>query len=212
MMREFVGGLPERLARLPRDKRGFPVPAFVEWIDDEPDFRIMSREHLVACVKKSRCWICGDVLGAYKVFVIGPMCCVNRVAPEPPSHYECALFAARNCPFLSKPLAKRGDLSDVGEVHVAGMMIERNPGVCALWVTRRYSVFHANGTLFKIGDPERVEFYAKGRKAFLDEIDESVVTGLPILEEAAVKDGPGAVKELNRLKQRFQRDIIGRFA
>jgi hypothetical protein len=211
--REFDGGLPPRMSRLPLDKRGYPVPAFVEWFDGEPDFRVMSQRHLTACVKQNRCWICGDVLGARKVFVIGPMCCINRVSAEPPSHYECALFAARNCPFLSKPLAKRGDLSDVGEVHVAGLMLERNPGVCALWVTKKYKPFNAgNGVLFDVGDPERVEFYAKGRKAFVDEIDESVVTGLPFLEEAAEKDGPMALKQLQQMKQRFERDIRGKYA
>src|SRR5262245_26628589 len=137
-MRSFVGQLPYRIAALKRDKRGFPIPAFVApYGDGEPKFEIVSGDHFKRCVKQDRCWICGAALNRMKTFVVGPMCCINRISPEPPSHYECAEFAALNCPFLSKPLAKRVPLP--GEITPpAGIMIERNPGVAALWLTKTY--------------------------------------------------------------------------
>lgn len=204
-IREFAGGVPERIKVLPLDERGYPIPKFVEWIDGKPDFRIMSAKHLQACIRQNRCWICGEPMGVHKVFVIGPMCCVNRVSAEPPSHFECARFAALNCPFLSKPLAKRRDTSDVNGWS-AGFMIERNPGVSALWFTRRYRPFKdGDGVLFDIGEAERVEFYSHGRRARIEEIRESVTTGLPFLENAARSEGSAALKELDRQLQRFEK-------
>jgi len=212
--RQFIGEIPKRIAALPRDKRGFPIPKFVEWIDGEPDFRIMSSEHMYNCLKKGSCWICGETTGAHKAFVIGPMCCVNRVSAEPPSHYDCARFAALNCPFLSHPLAKRPDLSDIPDHVVPVGMIDRNPGVAAVWITKNYHPVRqgAQTVLMEIGDPERVEFYANGRFASREEIDKSVLTGLPILWTMAIKEGMGAERELAKSIQRFNETVLERFA
>lgn len=201
--RRFLTALPSRMAQLPLDQRGYPVPKFVKWFDGQPDFRVMDPDHLRRCVRNDRCWICGDQMGVHKTFVVGPMCAVNRISSEPPSHYDCAFFAVMNCPFLTRPLAKRADLSDHPEAHVAGIMIDRNPGVALLWITRTYKPFEANGTLFDLGEPERLEFYANGRRANRAEIDESVRTGLPIIEAAARKDGEPGLKEYAKAVNRY---------
>jgi len=182
--REWIGGLPPRMKTLPRDKRGFPVPAFVEWFDGEPNFAVMNPDHMRRCIVAHSCWICGDQLGSYKAFVIGPMCVVNRVTSEPPSHRDCATFAALNCPFLSRPMAKRADLSHIDGKASAGIMIERNPGVSAVWITKGFKVRReGQGFLFNPGDPVDLEFYAQGRRATRAEVDASVESGLPILRE-----------------------------
>ena len=182
--RTFTGGLPPHMATLKRDKRGYPVPAFVEWIDGEPNFAVANPDHFKRCVAYNRCWICGNTMGTFKAFVIGPMCVVNRVSAEPPSHRACATFAALNCPFLTRPLAKRADVSHLDGRAPAGIMIDRNPGVCAVWVTRDYKVRReGKGYLVNPGSPEDVEFYANGRRATREEVDASVKSGLPILEE-----------------------------
>jgi hypothetical protein len=41
MERELKGMIDE-IRNLPRDKRGFPVPKFVAFIDGEPDFRVIA--------------------------------------------------------------------------------------------------------------------------------------------------------------------------
>ena len=193
--REWVGGLPAQMRQLPVDHRGFPVPYFVAWEDGKPVFPAMDRRKFQLALHQKRCWVCGGKLFANKAFVIGPMCCVNRINSEPPSHVECAEFSAKNCPFLSRPMAKRTFEGD--RTQVAGIMIDRNPGVVAVWVTDRFKPFDAgNGTLFDLGPPKRLQFYALGRIATDAEIRQSVETGLPLLMDAARKDGDWALNEL----------------
>lgn len=196
--------LPPRIAKLPTDERGYPVPYFVEWIDGKPDFRVMSSKNLARAVNYRRCWICGEQLGRFLCFAIGPMCGVNRISAEPPSHYDCARFAVSACPFLSKPLAKRNDRNLPNGKTVAGIMIERNPGVTLLWVTKSYHVMNEpDGVLFRIGEPERVQFFREGRLATRAEVDHSIATGIDNLDRLAQREGAKAVNELEKCKQRL---------
>lgn len=209
MTQTFVD-MPDRIAHLPRDHRGFPVPRFVEWIDGVPDFRVMSLAHLIDCVKHNRCWLCGGHLGRHKAFVIGPMCAINKVNSEPPCHYECARFAARNCPFLIRPKMRRNEVDlPEGHVEAAGVPLKRNPGCCAIWVTGSYKAFKAghgnHGYLFSLGPPARIEFWAEGRPATRDEVIESIRGGLPSLQEVAEHDGPEGIAALQAQVQKFER-------
>ncbi len=193
--------MPLRVSRLPISPKGFPVPWFVAFIDGEPDFRVIGPSKIIDAVNKQLCWICGGPLGSYKVFTIGPMCSVNRVSAEPPSHLECAQYAATACPFLTQPRMKRNekDLPDLG-AEPAGIMIKRNPGVTALWVTKSYKPFRAgNGVLFKVGEPTNVFWFAEGRTATRAEVETSIMSGLPLLEAEAKKEGIQAIKELAHL-------------
>lgn len=63
---------PARIAKLPRDPRGYPIPRFVEWVDGKPDFRSTSVEHWKRCAKHRVCWICGDQCGRFLAYVSGP--------------------------------------------------------------------------------------------------------------------------------------------
>jgi hypothetical protein len=133
--------------------------------------------------------VCGDRLGSYLAFAIGPMCAVNRTTSEPPSHAECARWSAQFCPFLSRPQAKRreDDLTREAMENVAGCPIQRNPGCCAVWITHSYRLFRdpQGKSLVEIGPPVAVEWYAEGRLATRAEIEESLRTGMPALEELA---------------------------
>lgn len=192
-LRHELEKLPERMRDLPVH-RGYPVPWFVDWVTDEagenvPEFRAMDGRKFVRAVKEKRCWVCGDKLGGWLTFVIGPMCGINRVSAEPPSHLECAGWSARNCPFLSRPHMERRDVDPaLGALKPAGCMIERNPGVMLLWTTRTYEVFRTpkgvDGYLISIGDPESISFWTEGRQAMRAEIDASVQSGLPLLAAA----------------------------
>lgn len=218
MKRHFVD-MPDSFARLPVDARGFPVPKFVQWFDGttatepgvgQPDFRVIDSRHMKLCVERDVCWLCGGKLGRYKAFVTGPMCAVNRINSEPPSHYVCSRFAARNCPFLTRPMAKRNDRDLPVERTAVGIPIDRNPGLCCIWVTAFYKPFrpHAGGkgTMFRLGPPDRVEFWCEGRPATRWEVEESVGSGLPILLETATRyDGPEGIKELQRLTYEFNK-------
>lgn len=206
--------MPPEIAGLPRDKRGYPIPAFVEYVKGEPDFRIMKLRHLIRCIKQNVCWICGMKMGKRKWFTIGPMCCINRVSAEPPSHRLCAQFAVKNCPFLARPMAKRNerDMDELGAVQ-AGIGIDRNPGVAAIWETRDYKLFQAgDGWLFEIGEPKNVSFWREGRTATRTEILESVRTGLPFLQEAAETDGEPGLRALVEQTNRFRALVLDKWA
>lgn len=208
-MRERFDDMPERIRALPVDRRGYPVPKFVEWIDGEPDFRVMRRDHVHRCVRQHRCWICGEQLGRHFVFVIGPMCCINRISAEPPSHRDCAEFAAKACPFLSIPTAKRPDRPVGGGIEVKdapGVMVKHNPGVACLWKTPNYRMVKVyNGALIEIGEPVDISFWAQGRLATRGEVEAAVGKGLPLLRQAAAGEGPQAVAALERQKATFDR-------
>jgi len=190
--------IPHRMRTLPVDDRGYLVPKFVKWIDGKPDFRVIDIEHLNRCVRHKFCWLCGEKLGAHMAFVIGPMCAVNRVNSEPPSHLECAHFAVQACPFMAFPQRKRNDVDlPIGAQDAAGITIDRNPGATLIWVTKSYKIFQAgNGLLFQLGDPEKVEWWSRGRTATREEVMHSIQTGLPTLLRIAEEEGPKAVKAL----------------
>lgn len=205
--------MPDAMALLPRDARGYPVPAFVHWAEDgTPDFRIIKDGWREECYRKHKCWLCGGILGKKKWFVLGPMCSVSRTTMEPPSHKLCAEFAVKNCPFLTRPLAKRADLSDIPEKHVDGIMIERNPGVSLVWETLGYKPFNTdNGWLITVGDPTDVTAWREGRKATREELLDSVMSGLPALEEMALKEGPRAEYELRVTIGKWSFKILDRW-
>ncbi|NEI52671.1 hypothetical protein GR217_34195 [Rhizobium leguminosarum] len=206
MIERIFTDMPARIARLPVDPRGFPIPEFAAIINGVADFRMIKRGHVARCIRQNRCWICGEMMGAHKAFVIGPMCCINRISSEPPSHRDCATFAAKNCPFLANPSARRRERGLPEARTVPGVMIERNPGVAALWMTRNFRVMRVdNGYLIELGEPDSIEFFAEGRPATRAEVDASVTSGLPFLEDAARLDGPAALRELEQYKKRFER-------
>jgi hypothetical protein len=205
------------MKRLPVDERGFPVPWFVQWFHqdgspcektpnvavDHPDFRVMDSRKRVMAIKQKLCWVCGDTLGRNMAFVIGPMCAINRISSEPPSHWDCAMFSARGCPFLTKPKVVRRE-NDLPEDYQAapGIAILRNPGVAMVWVTRTYRIVSGStaagqgggGFLVQVGDPEEVFWFCEGRKATRAEVMASIEGGLPSLMEAAALDGPEGIR------------------
>lgn len=197
--RPELGELPPRIARLPLDARGYPVPWFVAWLPDgTPEFRVMDGAKFRLAVTQRRCWVCGDFLGVHLTFVIGPMCAITRTISEPPSHHDCAEWAARHCPFLSRPrMVRREDgleqlRTDLGARDGAGCPLDRNPGVSCLWTTRTYRLFTApqgnSGTLIRLGDPSRVEWFAEGRPATRAEVEASISSGLPLLIDATCRE------------------------
>lgn len=204
--------VPERMRGLRLDHRGFPVPWFVAWLDAEgrlanagepgvaPDFRVVDTRKFVLAVKDRRCWMCGGPLGRFMAFVIGPMCAINRINSEPPSHRECAEFAVRACPFLSRPRMRRNEVDlPPGMIPAAGHHLAHNPGAMCLWVTTSYRwerAEHGNdGILFDLGNPTDLTWFAEGRLAMMDEVEAAVRKGLPQLRALAERQ-PGGVEAL----------------
>jgi hypothetical protein len=210
-LRPELPPLTRRLERLPVD-RGYPVPWFVAWLDEKdgtptergvgtPDFRVIFPNAVVEAHRYQLCWLCGDRLGAHKSFVVGPMCAVTRASAEPPMHTDCAIWSVRGCPFLTRPHMSRreGGLPE-GTKEPGGVMLRRNPGVSLVWTAKAYKLVRdpAGGIIFRMGDPVEYGFFAEGRAATRDEIDESFASGLPSLEEIAERQGPRAVRQLHQ--------------
>jgi hypothetical protein len=189
--------VPPRMARLPISDRGFPVPWFVAKVNGEWDFRAIEPGKVARADIERRCWLCGEQLGQYLAFVIGPMSSINRVSSEPPSHRDCAEFAVRACPFLSQPRMRRNE-KDMPEGVTPGIHLPHNPGATLIWITKNYRPFKAgDGVLFRIGEPIEVYWYAEGRRATHAEIMAAMDKGLPLLRELAAKEGREAMRELD---------------
>lgn len=189
---------PPRIAKLPRDARGYHVPWFVTWLNGVPDFRVIDARKLPRAVFDRLCWVCGEGLGRYLAFTIGPMCAVNRVSAEPPSHRECAEYSAKTCPFLSNPKAVRRDSQLPTDVKdLPGHALRRNPGVTLIWVTKGYTVLRQpDGMLFRLDDPVDTVWYCEGRPATRQEVAASLATRMPALQAIALRDGMDAMATL----------------
>jgi hypothetical protein len=174
-------GMPARIARLPRDAKGRPVPFFVLWKDGVPDFRVVDPLKIQACVHRRVCWICGERLGKFMAFVIGPLCSVSRLSAEPPGHLECAQYAALICPFLANPNLQRhaSTIHTLEEVdNLPGSFVAPNPGVTLVWVTTSFRVLPDSDLLFSLGDPTTWFWYTRGRPATRSEVEASFAAGL----------------------------------
>lgn len=185
--------LPKYLQTRPT-YNGYVVPFFVSWfrgdqqvneneVDAKPSFPTIDMGRLNSCRKHNRCWICGIKLGTYKTFVFGPASAINRMSYEPPSHRDCARYAAQVCPYIINPKHthvteraipyrfKEGEskLDDVSPHH---------PGLVVLYTVKYYTFKmqdRARGIgLFELPEANNCEFYCEGRPATIAE----VVTGI----------------------------------
>lgn len=202
-LRDDLPPLPLRLASLPIDPRGYPIPWFVGVLPDgSRDIRFADGKKRIIAVANRLCWVCGQPLGRFMSFVLGPMCSINRVSAEPPAHLECALFSVRACPFLTKPQMTRRE-NDLPENRAhSGVMLLRNPGVMAVWTTRDYSPFSDGdgGFLLRLGEPTSVTWWREGRTASRAEVLESIESGFPALLELAAPEGPDALDALHQMR------------
>ena len=99
-----LSNMPARIAALPRDRRGLPIPVIVMRDGlDEPHFTMNDTRAVARITREGRCGICGDRLGAYKCFVGGPGSAFHPDGRyfDGPVHLECGEFALRVCPYLA---------------------------------------------------------------------------------------------------------------
>lgn len=179
---------PERVASLPISNRGYPVPFFAYIMPDgQPEFRVVDNDKAIQAVRDRLCWVCGKPLGAYKAFVIGPMCTVNKVSADGPCHLECAHYSVIACPFLVKPQMERRE-KGLPEHQEKEGMIKANPGVMAVWTTRHFSIAPVKGLIFYLGQPEHVTWWKEGRPANREEVMKAFNNGLPRLFEFCQDD------------------------
>jgi len=210
--------MPLGIKLLPRDKRGYVIPWFVDRNappkDGGPDFRIMDGKRLKQAIREKRCWVCGLRIRDEEssAFVSGPMCGIERISSEPPSHEECARWSVRACPFLSQPKRIRDDSGlDKTQVAMAGIGLEHNPGVSLVWVCDGYDEIKYDGaeggnpgTLLALHEPSTVEFWTQGRMATTAEVVDALQLAIPKLGDRC-KEMKNPVRELFELGRRFER-------
>jgi hypothetical protein len=128
------------------------------------------------------------------------MCAINMTIAEPPSHKECAVFSATGCPFLTLPQAKRREANLPADAkEPAGVGLKRNPGVSLCWTCVDYRIIKVeNGILFRLGDPLELQWFAYGRPATREQVMHSIESGIHLIRDEAVREGPLAVEAFNR--------------
>lgn len=96
--------IPDRMARLDRDKRGYPIPVSV-YRDSagRPHFTISNEQVRQRVITEDCCPICGGKLTRGRWFVGGPQSAfhVRGAYIDPPMHNECAHYALKVCPYLA---------------------------------------------------------------------------------------------------------------
>jgi hypothetical protein len=193
--------MPQSIAALPRDHRGYPVPWFVAWRDGVAVFPAFDPDKWNRAVNRRLCWVCGEPLGRAMVFVVGPMCTINRISSEPPCHFVCASYSAQVCPFLANPQMRRVPEEITGPVSApGGIMATHNPGVMALWSTRHYRIIRTDtGPIVGMGPASSVRWWTRGRLATAREAEEAFLIGVARLSEMAKPDGLEAISALARM-------------
>jgi hypothetical protein len=115
--------MPERIAKLPKDDRGYPVTYIAAFINGKPDLGIQDYAKVLSCVREWRCHVCGEKLGKLGYFIAYEPIAKRPRFLDPAIHKECALYSLKVCPYLANPSAKhrsskmlRTDQTDLGEV------------------------------------------------------------------------------------------------
>lgn len=143
--------VPERLARRPRDARGYPV-LFTSHVreDGTPDFRVSDPDRVLEAAQRRLCGVCGERLGYWIVFLSGPQGCANRCFADPPMHPECAEFSVAVCPYLATRAERSAAMQ---REHGAGFQamdptaVRDKPTKLGLFTTRDYTTI-PNGDFF----------------------------------------------------------------
>lgn len=183
-----AGTEPSRMAHRPHDKHHRPVPWFVALVDGVHDFRVMRPGAIGEAQARHLCWVCGVPFQRQedRAFVIDPWFAAHRVSVEPPSHRECAIYSATACPFLATPGMTRRARNIPAAAALPAGTTSGNPGVAIVWVAGYRAwrpAIHRGRTVFDIGDPKEVLWFACGREATRGEALASVAAYLGSSEE-----------------------------
>jgi hypothetical protein len=98
--------MPKRIANLPRDARGYPIPwnVFISQAG-EPQFTVNDSLKHAWARQRNLCPICGEANDEIRWFVGGPKSAflVNGWYMDLPGHEECEEYALKVCPYLATP-------------------------------------------------------------------------------------------------------------
>jgi hypothetical protein len=169
--------MPDRIARRPRDKRGYPIPWNVLRADDGTAFFTINDDRRSAdALREQRCPLCGERLGKWKWWVGGPRSAFDLHGwfLDLPGHYECMKFALETCPYLAAPkylgridVVNPAKLPAEAHVLLDETQIPERPEVFVAIASDQYE-FSERGPLFPYTRPARpvlaVAFWRHGKR------------------------------------------------
>ena len=174
---------PARIARLPHDKRGYPIPWNVLRAEDgTPFFTVNDDRKARTALGQKLCPICGERLGKWLWFVGGP-----RSAFDPngwyidlPGHHECEQFALATCPYLAAPkylgridVVNPEKLPDVARVLLDETIISDRPEVMVTAASDRVEIMWNEPPMSPYLRPVKpllgYEFWRHGRQIIWEE-------------------------------------------
>lgn len=107
-MAKIAYQMPDRMAHLKLDDRGYPIPYFCPTPNGKPDFRYQDQKKRQACIDHKLCSVCGKrLLDKQFWFICGPLGLKNQIHSDAPMHAECADYAINVCPHLAFYKAER---------------------------------------------------------------------------------------------------------
>lgn len=183
--------VPERMAHLDRDRRGYPI-FFTAYRDDDghPHFSIQEETRRQYVIANDLCSICGGKLLRGRWFIGGERSAFdpNGAYVDSPMHDECAHYALRVCPYLIAPNYDRfvetrtlkPDDPLHGNTMIDPAMIDARPPVFVAVLARGTRKVEGEVRCGPIGVPFvqylkphrpyiRVEFWRHGRELTADE-------------------------------------------
>lgn len=182
--------IPHRMALLPRDRRGYPIPWIVQRdLTGRAFFTMNDAERVVVSGKRKVCGICGQKLGRDIWLVGGPGSALHKHGAylDPPMHKACAVYALKVCPYLAsrytgridQALLKHGKWPPHMRVIVEEAMLPQQPPFMVLARTDKVSFTSTEpgGVRFI---PKRpwldVEFWVLGQRITEPDARERLIT------------------------------------
>jgi hypothetical protein len=172
--------IPDEMAKLDRDPRGYPIPWMV-YRDEQGrgHFTINDDRRRDAAIRLGLCSICGGKLQRGRWFVGGPLSAFHPRGAflDPPLHHACMRYAVQVCPFLAAPsYAKRVDAKTLSKNDTTMMLLDptsiaRRPMLfCAVMTTGQKLVGHPlSPNLVPHRPYRRVEYWRHGVRLSDDE-------------------------------------------
>lgn len=162
---ELPPDTPKNIRKLPREKRGFPIPFFVATQPDGTrDLRFACGKAQFLCVTRSMCWVCGQSLGREFALVGGPMAICNHYFSDQACHPSCARFSVKYCPHLANAGAKYRTNNAPEDILKPAGGINEHPGAIGILYTNEIRHSERGETLF--AHPETVlgvDWYWEGQ-------------------------------------------------
>lgn len=108
--------MPPQVQQLPRDHRGYPVPAESAWSEGLPDLGHQDYRRIGMLVSHNRCIVCGCSMvpgrRRYRLFIADEAATIlaeggKCIGYSGAGHKSCMLYSGLTCPFFASSGARR---------------------------------------------------------------------------------------------------------